>query len=73
MTDTIVAPIKSAWASKINWAQAGSAASMLVTTFGLDIPDKYKATALAVVITVQSIATWIMRTWFTTSITSAST
>ena len=69
---TALVPVKSAWKSKINWAQAGSAATMLVTTFGLDIPDKYRAGARAVVIAVNSVSTWMLRTWFSQSITTAS-
>jgi urocanate hydratase len=67
--------IISAWASKINWAQAVGGASMLLAYFtgghvGLDASQQG---AIVVVIGLATqVFTWISRTWFTKEITKSS-
>ena len=64
-----VVPVKSGWISKINWVQFAGPACSLLAAFGLDLkPDALVGLVVAVQ-TVQSIVTWIMRTWFTHAVT----
>ena len=64
--------VKSAWASKINWTQAVAFAAMLFTMFGIDLPQDVQTEVVAGIVAGQSVLTWVLRTWFTTSITYAS-
>ena len=68
MSTTNVA-VKSAFLSKINWAQAIGFAAMILSTFGIDLDDKTRADILAGIIGLQGAITWILRTWFTTTVT----
>jgi hypothetical protein len=64
-----VAPVKSGWASKINWVQFAGPLCSLLAAFGLALkPDELVGLVVAVQ-TVQSIATWVIRTWFTRAVT----
>ena len=72
----VAVPVKSGWASKINWTQvAGPGAStiaVLLGFFGLDLkPDAIIGLIMAIQ-TIQSIVTWIIRQWFPSSVTAAS-
>jgi uncharacterized membrane protein len=60
---------KSAWLSKINWTQLVSVAASLLVVFGLSIPAEQQAEIVALIQAIQGLATWIMRTWFTSTIT----
>lgn len=67
--------VQSAWASKINWTQAvGIAASALVFLTGgkVNIPVEVQVEIVTGIQMVQGVATWIMKTWFTKTITPAS-
>ena len=76
LSTTTVVPIKSAWLSKINWTQLGAfALSALVAANPGDIlqfivvPDP--ATKVALILGVQgaqSLATWVLRTYFNGSV-----
>ena len=68
MTTSVVA-VKSAFLSKINWAQAIGFLAMILSTFGIDLDDKTRADLLAGIIGLQGAITWILRTWFTTTVT----
>ena len=64
-----VAPVKSGWLSKINWVQFAGPLCSLLAAFGLALkPDELVGLVVAVQ-TVQSVATWIIRTWFTRAVT----
>ncbi len=66
-------PVKSAVTSKINWAQLIGFGVSLASGFGLDLDP---VTLTKVVVGVQaatSLATIILRTWFTKSVVSSST
>lgn len=74
-TETAVVPVTSAWSSKINWTQAVSAVAMGLTflsggKIGMS-PDQQAAVVVTIGV-VGNIATWVMKTWFTTSVHSAS-
>ena len=64
--------VKSAWISKINWTQVVGFAAMLFTMFGIDMPANVQAQIVAGIVAAQGVLTWVLRTWFTTSITYAS-
>ena len=66
------AKLQSAYASKINWTQAVAFAAMMMTMFGIDLPPELQASIVSGIVAVSSVVTWIMRTWFTTTITPAS-
>jgi hypothetical protein len=75
MTTVAQVDVKSAWTSKINWTQAvGIMATVLAVVSG----NKYQIpveTQLAIVATIQGaqgIASWVLKTWFTKTITPAS-
>ena len=75
MNDQVNANVISAWASKINWTQAvGIFASVLVMVSGgrYDMPVDVQLQVVAVIQAVQAVATWVMRTWFTTAIVQSS-
>ena len=70
-----IVPVKSAWTSKINWGQAlGMIASVLVLVTGgkIDLDLATQAQIIAVIQGLVALYTWIMRTWFTASVTPSS-
>jgi hypothetical protein len=67
-----LAPTKSAWLSKINWVQLAGPTASLLAAWGLDLSPGQITGLVIAVQTVQSIVTWIMRTWFTRAVTKAS-
>lgn len=64
--------VKSAWWSKINWVQAVAMLATVATVFGFDFPPELQAKIVATITGVSGVATVILRTWFTTSVTPAS-
>jgi hypothetical protein len=64
--------LKSAFLSKINWTQLIAVIAMLMTTFGIDLPSDVQASIVAGIVAVQAVVTWVLKTWFTTTITPAS-
>jgi len=69
--ETVLANVKSAWLSKLNWTLAAGALFNLFAFFGLQVPSDVKDAILAVGNGVVIIAAWVIRTWFTTSVTAA--
>ncbi len=67
--NTAVVPVKSAWASKTNWTQAIAVIAMILSFFGFDLDVATQTAILAGIIGVQATITWILRTFFTDSIT----
>lgn len=71
----VTVPVESATKSKINWLQVVSTGSMLASflfgpKFGLTTEQ---AGAIAVTLgTIADVVTWVLRTWFTKSITPSS-
>ena len=63
--------VKSAWWSKINWVQAVAMIATVATVFGFDFPPELQAKIVATITGVSGVATVILRTWFTTSVTPA--
>lgn len=50
--------------SKVNWTQAVAFIAMLLTLFGIDMPDNVKLEAVALIQAAQSIITWLLHTYF---------
>ena len=74
---TIVAQVdvQSAWISKINWTQAiGIVATILavVSSNKYEIPAETQISIVAGIQGVQAVVTWVIKTWFTKTITPAS-
>ena len=78
MTDTaptVRVDIKTAWTSKINWAQAVSAVAMILTLVSggeLNITAEQQLSIVAVIGLVTNVVTWVLKTWFTTTVTPGS-
>ena len=56
---------KASFASKINWTQGLALAASILVVFGIELPTEIQLAIVAVIQGVQSVFTWIMRTWFT--------
>lgn len=72
---TVRVDVKSSWASKINWTQAIAALSMVLTVvFGPSaaLSAEQQLAIVTVIGLLGQVVTWIIRTWFTRSITAAS-
>jgi len=72
--NTVAAPVKSAWASKINWIQVisalGTCATALISSANLPAAQAVALTASVGV--VGDFLTGVVRTWFTKSVTPGS-
>lgn len=69
--DTVRVPVTSAWASKINWTQGVTGAAVILAYFGINLDPATQAAILAVIAGANVVGTWVLRTWFTTSVTPA--
>lgn len=68
-------PVKSAWESKINWAQAVGVAATAIALFTgnrFEIPAEQQVVIVGVIQGIQAVATWVIKTWFTPTVSSAS-
>ncbi|MFA7308433.1 MAG: hypothetical protein WC026_17385 [Hyphomicrobium sp.] len=72
MAEVVEVEVKSAWYSKINWANVANIAFLVAATFGLNIPDDTKVQLIAGVSAIVSFMTIIMKTFFTPTVTPAS-
>ena len=75
MPNTVVVSVKSAWLSKINWTQAvGMAATALALASGnkYQLPMDTQVEIVAGIQGIQAAATWVIKTWFTPTVTPAS-
>lgn len=72
MTKTAEVEVKSAWTSKINWTQVVAVLAMILTVFGFSLPPELQAQIVAGIVAVQALVTWVLKTFFTTSVTTAS-
>ena len=70
-SSTIV-PIKSDLASKINWTQVVAAVAILGSLFGFELDAQTQLAIVSVIAVGTQVATIIMRTYFTKSITASS-
>jgi hypothetical protein len=67
-----VVSVKSGWASKINWVQAGGIVASVAAFFGLDVPPDTLAAIIGGIQAAAALITVVMRTWFTRSVTTKS-
>lgn len=67
--DSVLAEVKSAWLSKINWTVAVGIVFNVLMYFGHPVPEDVQSSVYTVGNGIVLIVTYIMRTWFTTSIT----
>jgi vacuolar-type H+-ATPase subunit I/STV1 len=72
MADVAEVEVKSAFLSKINWTQLISVLASLLVVFGVNIPPELQAHIAAAITAVSAIATIVMKTWFTTTVTPSS-
>lgn len=75
LTTVAQVDVQSAWASKINWTQAvGIFASVVTVVSGskYQIPPETQLAIVATIQGVQGVASWVIKTWFTKTITPAS-
>lgn len=70
--ETVLANVKSAWLSKLNWTLAAGALFNIFAFFGLNVPTDVKDAIVVVGNGVVLILAWVIKTWFTTAITAAS-
>ena len=70
--ETVLANVKSAWLSKLNWTLAAGAIFNLFAFFGLTVPADVKDAIVLVGNGVVIIAAWVIKTWFTTAISTPS-
>lgn len=74
-TSTAVVGVKSAWSSKINWTQAigiGASALVFMTGGKVNIPLEVQGEIVLAIQGAQGVVTWVMKTWFTPTVTAAS-
>ena len=69
---SILVPVISGFASKINWTQVLGTVASLVTAYGITLPPELVPALLVAVQGVTSLVTITMRMWFTKSIMQGS-
>lgn len=67
-----VVPVKSMWLSKTGWVQIIAVTAMILAMFGIDLDAQTQVAILAVIVAVQGVVTWIVKNWFTPTVTPAS-
>jgi hypothetical protein len=67
--DNTVVDVKSAWLSKINWAQALGVLASILVFFGIDLTPEVQAQLLIVINGIAAVVTWALRTFFTKTVT----
>lgn len=65
-------PVKSAWASKTVWLQIAGPIASVLAAWGLQLSPEQLVEVVMGIQTVQSVATWIIKTWFTKTVTPSS-
>ena len=75
MAEVVRVETKSAWLSKINWTQVIGIAVSVAVVAGCskcDMPAETQALLVLGIQALQSVVTWVLKTWFTPTITPAS-
>ena len=70
--ETARVEVKSAWLSKINWTAVVAAVVSLATANVLGLEPETQVNVMALVTVSQSVATIVLKTWFTPTVTQAS-
>ena len=68
---TTTVEIKSAWYSKINWTQALALGASVLVVFGINLPPEVQVQIVAGIQAAQAVLTWVIKTWFTDTVTPA--
>lgn len=72
MADAVTVDVKSAWLSKINWTQAIGVAASVAAVFGFSLPAETQVALIAGIQGVVAVVTWVLRTFFSSTVTPAS-
>lgn len=75
MSNSVMVPTKSAWLSKINWTQGVSSFAMVLTLVSggkLNLSADQQAAIIVTIGVVGDVATYVIKTWFTPTVTPAS-
>jgi hypothetical protein len=75
MAASVTVSTKSAWLSKINWTQGVSSFAMVLTLVSggtLNLTADQQTAIIVTIGVVGDIATWVIKTWFTPTVTPAS-
>lgn len=64
--------VRSSWKSKINWTAGIGIVATLLSYFGLDLKPEDQLKIIAAIPIIQGVVTWVLRTFFTRSITPSS-
>ena len=72
MADAVTVDVKSAWLSKINWAQAIGVVASIAAVFGLDVPASTQVEIVAGIQAIVAVVTWALKTFGTTTVTPSS-
>jgi hypothetical protein len=73
--NTVTVPVTSSWASKINWTQAVSALAMLLAWYSggkISMTADQQVALVTSIGVITNIVTWVLRTWFTKTVTPSS-
>lgn len=60
---------KSAWLSKINWAQAVGVLASILVVFGIDLPAETQAQVAVAITSIVGLVTWALRTFAKPTVT----
>jgi hypothetical protein len=72
LTTVAQVDVQSAWTSKINWGEAVKILAMLAATKGVTLSPEVQNDILMFIIGAGGVYTWVVKTWFTKTITPAS-
>lgn len=70
--ETTRVEVKSAWLSKINWTQVVAFAASVLAVKGIDLDASTQVAVVMTIQGIQGIATWVMKTWFTATVSPTS-
>ena len=68
-TTMAAVPVKSMWLSKTGWVQIIAVLAMILAYFGIDFDAGTQAAVLSIIVAVQGVVTWVIKNWFTPSVT----
>jgi hypothetical protein len=64
--------VQSAWLSKTNWGEVVKVAAAFAAVKGVNVPPEVQNDVLLTIISVGGLYTWVVKTWFTKTITPGS-
>lgn len=72
MADAVTVDVKSAWLSKINWAQAIGVVASVAAVVGFDLSPALQVQVVAAIQGIVAVVTWALKTFGTTTVTPSS-